>query len=103
MAPARDSGVQSDRRALFLHGLLVVLFVLVQVTALAHEIAHASGEHDAPCGSHVAANHLVMAAAPDVALGAPAALANAAAPRGVDALPSAPIRWTEARAPPRLA
>jgi hypothetical protein len=100
---ARDSGVQSDRRASLLGGLLVVLFVVVQVTALTHELAHASGEHDAPCGLHVAADHLVMAPAPDVPLGAPIALANAAAPGGFDALPPVPVRWNDARAPPRLA
>jgi hypothetical protein len=74
----------------------------VQVTALTHELAHASGEHDAPCGLHIAADHLAMAPAPEVALGAPIALANAAAPGGFDGLPPLPVRWSEARAPPRL-
>jgi hypothetical protein len=99
---ARDSGVQSDRRAALLCGLLVVLLVLVQFTALAHEIAHVSGEHHGPCGLHVAADHLVMAPASDVAVGAPVAPANVA-PSGFGVLPPAPVRWTEARAPPRLA
>jgi hypothetical protein len=100
---ARYSGVQSNSRASLLGGFLVVLFVVVQVTALTHEIAHVSGEHDTPCGLHVAADHLVMAPAPDVVLGAPVALANAAAPGGFEVLPPAPVRGSEARAPPRLA
>jgi hypothetical protein len=74
----------------------------VQFTALAHEIAHVSGEHDGPCGLHVAADHLVMGPAPDVALGASVAPADLA-PGALDVLPPAPVRWSGARAPPRLA
>jgi hypothetical protein len=74
----------------------------VQVTALTHEFAHASGEHEAPCGLHDAAEHLAMAPAPDVALGVPIPLVTAAAARGFDPLPPVSVRGSAARAPPPL-
>jgi hypothetical protein len=44
--------------------LVLVMFAVVQTAALAHEIHHVLQQHDAPCGLHVVADHLVMASAP---------------------------------------
>ena len=85
-----------------LHVLLVAVFIVVQATALSHELEHVTHQHDAPCGLHVAADHLVLVPAPEppvpVAL-APAAN-NVSAPLG-RLLPS-PVRANGARAPPFL-
>lgn len=64
-----------------LHVLLLILFVAVQTTALAHEVQHVLHQHDGPCALHVVADHLVMAAAPEaVAAVAPAPAADLAGP-----------------------
>jgi hypothetical protein len=44
--------------------LLAVVFVVVQVVALSHELQHVLGQHDEPCGLHVVADYIAMAAAP---------------------------------------
>jgi hypothetical protein len=90
-------------------GLVVVLavvlalaFVAAQATALAHEIEHVLHLHDAPCALHVAADHLVMAPAPEPV---PAvALAPVMRPESstLHVVPAPPPRASAARAPPSL-
>jgi hypothetical protein len=83
-----------------LHTLLVLVFIVVQATALAHEIQHVLHLHDGPCGLHVAADHLAMAPAPEPAPAvdpAPVAEHPLFSP---DARPLHLSRLSEARAPP---
>jgi hypothetical protein len=91
-----------SRRIIGLHTLVLLAFLLVQATALAHEIRHVSNLHEGPCGLHDAAEHLAMAPPPEpapvVAL-APATRAPSAA-LGPRRLP--PTRLSGARAPPLL-
>jgi hypothetical protein len=42
----------------------VVAFVTVQLAALSHEVEHVLGQHHEPCGLHVVADYIAMAAAP---------------------------------------
>jgi hypothetical protein len=93
-APARSWA----RRGL--HTLLVLVFVLVQATALAHEIQHVLHQHDGPCGLHVAADHLAMAPAPDPALAVEPALVIEQLLSSSAARPLRLSRLSEARAPP---
>jgi hypothetical protein len=82
--------------------LLVLAFLSSQVTALAHELEHVAGTHPVPCALHVAADHLVMAGAPEPAAAAtPTPLAGPAAP-AVHTLHPPPERSRTARAPPLL-
>ncbi len=80
--------------------LLLAVFITVQATAVAHELRHVLGHHDAPCGLHVAADHLAMVPAPE------AALAQTLAPATGDVVPALdvplppPPRPSGARAPP---
>jgi hypothetical protein len=83
-----------------LHTLLVLVFVLVQATALAHEIQHVLHLHDGPCGLHVAADHLAMAAAPEPALTVKPAPVSEQPLSSPDARPFRRSRLSEARAPP---
>jgi hypothetical protein len=82
--------------------LLVAAFVTVQVVALSHEAQHILHQHDEPCGLHVVAEHLAMAAAPEPAVAV--ALMPVADP--VLLPPSAPMpslpRSSGARSPPFL-
>jgi hypothetical protein len=85
-----------------LNTLILAVFITVQATALAHEWEHVLGQHEAPCGLHVIADHLVMAPAPEPV---PAvALAPAAGPVSspTDVLLPAPAHPSGARAPPLL-
>jgi hypothetical protein len=72
----------------------------VQATALAHEIQHVAHQHDAPCGLHIAADHLAMAPAPEPALAVVVDPVTASLPASLDALIAPPPRCSEARAPP---
>jgi hypothetical protein len=80
--------------------LLVVVFVVVQAAALAHEVQHALHLHHEPCGLHLVADHLAMALAPEPA---PAVELKPAIEQGVPfsgARLSPPARPSAARAPP---
>jgi hypothetical protein len=85
-----------------LHTLLVLVFVVVQATALAHEVQHVLHLHDGPCGLHVAADHLAMAPAPEPgpALGLAPATEKLLPCLGARLM--FPARLREARAPPFL-
>jgi hypothetical protein len=82
--------------------LLVVALVLVPATALAHEIEHVLHRHDGPCGLHVAANHLVMAVAPDTTPEVARVPVIAPALPSSGARPAPPRIPSPARAPPAL-
>lgn len=85
------------------HALLVIVFIAAQVTALAHEFEHVLHQHDAPCALHVAADHLVIVAAPAPALAvAPVPGAGTLSPPKVVLLPPR-ARSSDARAPPHPA
>lgn len=85
-----------------LYTLLGLVFVVVQATALAHEVQHVLHLHDGPCGMHVAADHLAMAPAPEPAM----AIELAPAIEQVLSCVGGPLllsaRLSEARAPPFL-
>jgi hypothetical protein len=80
--------------------LLMAVFVVVQVTALSHEFEHVMHRHDAPCGLHVAADHLVIVSAPEPARLVGPAPSTGHVPRSTGALVSAPRGPSRARAPP---
>jgi hypothetical protein len=83
-----------------LSALLLAVFISVQVTAVAHELHHVLGHHDASCGLHVAADHLAMVPAPEAALARiPGPVAGAVA-TALDVLLPPPSRPSDARAPP---
>jgi len=92
--------VQPQRSRPVVHAVLVALFIVVQATALAHEIAHVAHQHDAPCGLHVVADHLAMAPAPEPALAVIVAPVSAVIPSSRAALILSPAPCSEARAPP---
>jgi hypothetical protein len=83
-----------------LYALILAVFITVQAGALAHEWQHVLGQHEAPCGLHVIADHLAMVPAPEPVLAV--ALAPAAGPVSphADVLLPAPARPRTARAPP---
>ena len=83
-----------------LHTVLMLIFVVVQATALAHEIQHVLHLHDGPCGLHVAADHLAMAPAPEPALAVEPASPTEPLLSSPDARPLRVARLSEARAPP---
>jgi hypothetical protein len=83
-----------------LHTLLVLVFVVVQATALAHEIRHVLHLHDGPCGLHVAADHMAMAPAPEPVLAVEPAPVIEQLWFSPDARPFCLSRLSEARAPP---
>ena len=91
---------RSARRALCT--LVVLLFVVVQAAALAHEIQHVMHLHEGPCGLHVVADHLSLAPAPVPALAV--GLVPAAAPWSwlPSVGPEPPARPSVALAPPSL-
>jgi hypothetical protein len=81
--------------------LVVVMFAVVQTTALAHEIQHVLQQHEGPCGLHMVADHLAMAIAPapSLAVAVPATdhrLSSSDDPLSLPAQPSG------ARGPPVL-
>jgi len=81
---------------------VLLLFVVVQATALAHEIQHVLHTHDGPCGLHLVADHLAMAPAPVPTLAvtfAPTAERWVFCP---GSRPVPPARPSVARAPPTL-
>ncbi len=80
--------------------LLMAVFVAVQVTALSHEFEHVVHRHDAPCGLHVAADHLVIVSAPEPAPAVGLAPATGDVSRSTGAPLSPPVRPRGARAPP---
>jgi hypothetical protein len=82
--------------------LLVATFVAVQATALAHEFEHVLHQHDAPCGLHVAAEHLVIVAAPVPALAVPLVPSTDAVAFAIGQWPPLSARPSSARAPPLL-
>ena len=80
--------------------LLAAVFIVVQATALSHEFEHVTHQHDAPCGLHIVADHLVLVATPEPPLAvalSPAAHDVSAAP---DVLRRLCARANGARAPP---
>jgi hypothetical protein len=83
-----------------LYALIVLVFVVVQATALAHEIKHVLHVHDGPCGLHVAADHLAMAPAPEPTLASELVPAIGQLLSLLDARPSPAARPSGARAPP---
>lgn len=89
----------SSWRRLGLCALVVAAFVVVQVMALSHELEHVAHKHDAPCGFHVAADHLVIVLAPDPAPAAPPALSGGGVSAAPELPPPAPARPGSARAP----
>jgi hypothetical protein len=82
--------------------LLVLVFIVVQPTALAHEVQHVLHLHDGLCGLHIASDHLAMAPAPEPA----SAVARPPATEQLLSFPGArlspPARPSGARAPPFL-
>jgi hypothetical protein len=78
----------------------VLVFVVVQATALAHEIQHVLHLHDGPCGLHVAADHLAMAPAPEPGLATELAPTVEQVLSCLSARLFRPARPSEARAPP---
>jgi hypothetical protein len=104
---ASSSVAETTRRVprlarLALLTLLVATFVAVQATALAHEFEHVLHQHDAPCGLHVAAEHLVIVSVPAPALAAPLAPSTGAIAFAIGSLPPLSARPSCARAPPLL-
>jgi hypothetical protein len=95
-----NPSVQPKRSLLVVHAVLAALFIVVQATALAHEIKHVTHQHDAPCGLHVVADHLAMAPAPEPALAVVVEPLAAPLPASLDAVIAPPPRCSEARAPP---
>lgn len=85
-----------------LRTLLVVAFVTAQITALSHELEHVVGKHNAPCALHVAAEHLVMAAAPEPATVTLLTPVTGPSAPAVHVTRPAPERPRTARAPPLL-
>jgi hypothetical protein len=83
--------------------LVLLLFVVVQTTAVVHELQHVLHLHDGPCGLHVAADHLAMAPAPEPALTVAPAPATEPFSSAPDAPRPGPARLTAARAPPSFA
>jgi hypothetical protein len=83
-----------------LHVLLVLVFCAVQATALAHEVQHVMHLHDGPCGLHVAADHLAMAAAPDAPPAVTLVPVDSAADPSPGAPPAPPTPPSGGRAPP---
>jgi hypothetical protein len=88
------------RRAL--QTLLVVVFFAVQAAAVSHEMQHVLHQHDAPCGLHVAADHLVLVVAPPLATAIVLAPAAATVPLLSGPPLSSPASSTDARAPPSI-
>ena len=93
-----------DSRACWrgLRVLLAFALVIAPGVALAHESEHVLHRHDGPCVLHVAADHLVIAPAPEPAPAtslAPSA-APESSPRPVPRV--LPARLSVARAPPSL-
>jgi hypothetical protein len=99
---ARIIGSPSRVARLGLLTLLMVALVAVQTTALAHEFEHVLHQHDAPCGLHVAADHLVIVSAPGPALGMLLVPSTDGAAFAIGHLPAPPARPSLARAPPLL-
>jgi hypothetical protein len=85
-----------------LHALLVAMLIAVQATALSHEFEHLLHLHDAPCGLHVAAEHLVIVSAPAPALAVPLVPATGGVSLVLGLLQPPPLRPSTARAPPLL-
>jgi len=83
-----------------MHAVLVSVFFTVQATAIAHEVQHVLHQHDGPCGLHVAADHLVMAAAPEAAPAVALAPAIGLTSPSPDAPLELPAPPSGARAPP---
>jgi hypothetical protein len=81
--------------------VLALTFVGAQGAALAHEIQHVLHLHDAPCALHVAADHLVIAAAPDPVPAVALVPARHAGSAPLHTVPAPPARPSAARAPPR--
>jgi hypothetical protein len=81
--------------------LVVIMFVVVQTSALAHEIHHVLRQHDAPCELHVVADHLAMACAPAPLLAVTAHAADQPVSSSDDHL-SPPAQPSSARSPPVL-
>jgi hypothetical protein len=82
--------------------LVIVCFLTVQAVALSHEVQHVTGEHDVPCGLHDAAEHVVMATAPEPTLAlVPAPVADRVPPTP-DVIRTRPAHPSAARAPPAL-
>jgi hypothetical protein len=90
----------SRRRPLGVHALLITVFIVVHMTALAHEFEHVLHQHDAPCGLHVVADHLAMAPAPEPALAVGPAPAAGTVPTVAQTLFPSASRPGDARAPP---
>ena len=85
-----------------LAAVLALVFVAAQGTALAHEIAHVLHLHDAPCALHVAADHLVMAPAPEPVPAVVLAPAIRSESSTLPVVPGPLARPSAARAPPLL-
>jgi hypothetical protein len=97
-----SAAVHRQRRHWWPSLLVIVCFFTVQAVALSHEVQHLTGQHDAPCGLHDAAEHVAMATAPEPALAvvpAPVADRVSSTPDVVQTRPTHP---SEARAPPVL-
>jgi hypothetical protein len=85
-----------------LHALLLALFLVTQVTALAHELEHVFHQHDAPCALHVVAEHLALVAPADPTPAVERAPVTGVAPLPLLVVAGRPARPSGARAPPRL-
>lgn len=92
----------SWRGRLGLHALLVAMLIAVPATALSHEFEHLLHRHEAPCGLHVAAEHLVIVTAPEPALAVPLVPATGDESFALGLRQAAPARPSAARAPPLL-
>jgi hypothetical protein len=73
----------------------------VQVAALSHELQHMLNQHDAPCGLHVVADHLVMVPAPEPEPAVALAPTSDQLTPSLGTPRSVPSRLADARAPPR--
>ncbi|HUP38286.1 MAG TPA: hypothetical protein VNC82_22890 [Candidatus Limnocylindria bacterium] len=100
MATMHTASRRRPRLLAALAAVLALMFVSAQGTALAHEIEHVLHLHEAPCALHVAADHLVMAPAPDPEPAVALAPASRAEPSTFHAVPAPPARPSAARAPP---
>lgn len=101
MATMHTASRRRPRPLASLATVLAVMFASAQGTALAHEIEHVLHLHEAPCALHVAADHLVMAPAPEPEPAVTLAPASGAEPSILHAVPARPARPSAARAPPR--
>jgi hypothetical protein len=97
---AEMRGFSRPRSLRTVHALLVIVVIAAQATALSHEFEHVLHRHEGPCALHVAADHLMMVAAPEPAPAlAPEPVARLLSPLQVVLLPL-PARPSDARAPP---